>query len=145
MKLSTKTRYGLRILLQIAIDMKEDKAIKGKSIAKKQDISEPYMEQIMIPLKEAGIVDALRGRYGGYRIIIPFKEITIRRIIELFEGEINLVKCEDNSGHCMRIAECQVTNVWSDLSNMIKKETDKVNIETLLKQVEQGINMEYVI
>ncbi len=145
MKLSTKTRYGLRILLQMAVDQKVKTAVKGKDIAKKQDISEPYLEQIMIPLKTSGIVKTIRGCHGGYKIDIPFEEISVCRIIELFEGPIRLVKCSEDNGSCKRLYKCQTSNVWSKLAEVIKKESSKVTIATLLEDIKKGASLEFVI
>ena len=72
MKLSTKSRYGLRVLLQIAMDSEKSKVVSGREISRKQEISEPYLEQIMIPLKNAGIVSTVRGCRGGYRLKRPY-------------------------------------------------------------------------
>jgi len=145
MKLSTKSRYSLRILLQIAIETVENAAINGKRISDKQDISQAYLEQIMIPLKEVGIVSTLRGPNGGYFISKPLKDITVLKIIELFEGEINLVHCNTKSKPCNRIVKCQTKNVWSKLSEVIRKEAAKINIAILLEEEKEGINVEYVI
>ncbi len=145
MKLSTKTRYGLRILLQIAVDQTTQETVKGKDIAAKQDISEPYLEQIMIPLKSSGIIKTTRGCRGGYKIAIPLKEISVCRIIELFEGEITLVKCSDKDGSCKRLYKCQTTNVWAKLASVIKEETKKVTIASLLAEIQQGASLEFVI
>ena len=86
MKLSTKTRYGLRILLQIAADTENNKkgSVKGKSIAQMQNVSEAYLEQIMIPFKTAGFVKTVRGCNGGYALNRPAESITVLDIIELF-------------------------------------------------------------
>jgi len=144
MKLSTKSRYGLRILLQIAIDNKDGKPAQGRSIAKKQDISEPYLEQIMIPLKTAGLVRTTRGCNGGYFLNKKPEEISVLNIIELFEGEFNLVECVTDPKSCNRTKTCQTINVWKKLANALKNTAEKITLESILDD-QNGISSEYVI
>ena len=85
-KLSTKTRYGLRILMQIALDNRQGRLSRGRNIAAEQRITAPYMEQIMIPLKTARLVKTRRGCRGGYELGRSPGKITILDVIKLFEG-----------------------------------------------------------
>ncbi|HCE43183.1 MAG TPA: Rrf2 family transcriptional regulator [Lentisphaeria bacterium] len=144
MKLSTKSRYGLRILLQIAIDNKDGKAAQGKAIARKQDISEPYLEQIMIPLKTAGLVRTTRGCNGGYFLNKKPEEITVLNIIELFEGEFNLVDCVADHKACNRTKTCQTINVWKRLAQALKSTAEKITLQSILED-RNGITSEYII
>ncbi len=144
MKLSTKPRYGLRILLQIAIDNKEGKAAQGRQIAKKQDISEPYLEQIMIPLKNAGYVRTTRGCNGGYFLNRKPEEITILDIIELFEGEFSLVECVTDPKACTRTKTCYTINVWKKLATTFKNAAEKITLASILEE-QKGPSSEYII
>ncbi len=144
MKLSTKPRYGLRILIQIALDNKDGKAAQGKSIAKKQEISEPYLEQIMIPLKNSGLVRTTRGCNGGYFLNKQPEEITVLDIIELFEGEFNLVDCVTDPKACSRRKNCYTINVWRKLASSFKGTAEKITLASILDE-QKGASSEYVI
>ena len=145
MKLSTKTRYGLRILIQIALSCDQRKAVKGKFIAAKQDISEAYLEQIMIPLKNADIIRTLRGCNGGYALKRQPEEITVLDIIELFEGKVNLVKCVEDEKECYRCSYCLANRVWGKLANSLRKEASAISLEQLISEAKSLNTPEYVI
>jgi Rrf2 family protein len=145
MKLSTKSRYGLRILLQVAVESDCNPAVKGKEIAKKQDISEAYLEQIMIPLKNSGIIRTVRGCNGGYCLNRDPKEITVLDVIELFEGKLQLVKCVSDSSLCERCNICLASEVWEHLSEVLKAEASKITLNSLVEKMKKNYGLEYVI
>ncbi len=145
MKLSTKSRYGLRILLQIAIDESNKPAVKGKIISEKQEISEAYLEQIMIPLKNSGIVRTIRGCNGGYALNRDPEEITVLDIIELFEGKLELVKCIDDPENCNRCDICLTRGVWERLSETLRREADKITLKNIMETMRNKNKPEYVI
>lgn len=148
MRLSTKTRYGLRILLQIALDCedKRNSSVKGKTIAEKQDISEAYLEQIMIPLKSEGFVKTVRGCHGGYTLNRQPDQISVLDLIELFEGRIQLVKCaEGEEGGCPRLNFCPTTGIWAKLSEDIRAIAAKITLQNILEEAKNKSNPEYVI
>jgi Rrf2 family transcriptional regulator, cysteine metabolism repressor len=148
MRLSTKTRYGLRILLQIALDCegKRNASVKGKTIAEKQDISEAYLEQIMIPLKSEGFVKTVRGCHGGYALNRQPEQITVLALIELFEGPIQLVKCVGgDEGDCPRVGICPTSGVWVKLSSEIRSLAAKVSLQSIVEEAKSKGNPEYVI
>jgi Rrf2 family protein len=146
MRLSTKVRYGARILLQIALDTREISAVKGKDIARKQNISEAYLEQIMIPLKSKGLIKTVRGCNGGYALKKEAEAITVLDIIELFEGRVELVKCAEGSKMCKRKSLCVTAEVWESLSNAIRNEASKITLKELAdKAAAKTAGMEYVI
>ena len=144
MRLSTKSRYGLRILMQIAMENQEGKAAQGKTISKKQDISEPYLEQIMIPLKNAGYVRAMRGCNGGYFLNKNPQDITVLAVIELFEGELNLVDCVSDENNCPRVKECQTSNVWKKIAGSMRDTAGKITLASILDEHKDNA-LEYVI
>ncbi len=145
MKLSTKSRYGLRILLQVAMESESSSAVKGRVIAEKQEISEAYLEQIMIPLKTSGIIRTIRGCNGGYVLNKQAEDITILDIIELFEGKLQLVKCVGDSDSCERCNVCLASEVWEHLSNVMKEEASKINLKGLIEKMKKEHMPEYVI
>ena len=148
MRLSTKTRYGLRILLQIALDCegKRNASVKGKTIAEKQDISEAYLEQIMIPLKSEGFVKTVRGCHGGYVLNREIEKVTVLDLIELFEGRIQLVKCiGGEEGDCPRIEFCPTSHIWAKLSEDIRALAGKVSLRSIVDESKSMGNPEYII
>jgi Rrf2 family protein len=145
MKLSTKSRYGLRILLQIAYESKDIKAVKGKDIAWKQNISEAYLEQIMIPLKNAGFVKTLRGCRGGYALDKRPEELSVLDVIELFEGRLKLVKCVGDDDACERCSVCLATEVWRKLSGVLRREAANINLGVLVSKMKNSDTVDYVI
>lgn len=145
MKLSTKSRYGLRILVQIAIDSGGSRPVKGNVIAKKQEISEPYLEQIMIPLKTSGMIKTVRGCNGGYSLNREPKKISVLDVIELFEGKLELVRCEECKRQCRKSDKCPTYSVWDRLSDVLRKEAAKITVAQIMKRTMTENRPEYVI
>ncbi len=131
-RLSTKSRYGLRILLQIAQDNREGHLASGRVIAERQEITEPYMEQIMIPLKAGGLVKTRRGCRGGYELARPPEAITVLEVVELFEGRLDLVNCDDPGGPCPRRPQCPTYPVWKTLSDASRRVAAGISVASLL-------------
>lgn len=145
MKLSTKSRYGLRILVQIAAESETRTAVKGKAIAGGQNISEAYLEQIMIPLKNAGLVKTVRGCNGGYALNRKPENITVLDVVELFEGKVQFVKCVGEEGACERSGTCTVSAVWKHLSEVIRKEASQITLAELAEKEKKINRMDYII
>ena len=122
MKISTKPRYGLRILAQIAADGDNQTPVSGKEVARKQDISIAYIEQILIPMRNAGLVRTVRGRNGGYMLDRAPEEISLLEIIELFEGRLELVEDRENNS---------ATQIWNRLSTVLRKEAEAITVADL--------------
>ena len=131
MKFSTKTRYGLRILLQIA-ETKDKKFVQGKEIARAQKITEPYMEQIMISLKNARLIKTTRGCFGGYALTRSPSEIKLSEIIELFEGPIYFTNCVEDKDSCELINNCKAHVLWKKLAARIKNIFDNISLEEIM-------------
>ena len=146
MKLSTRTRYGVRILVQIALEnMDGGKLARGRTIAEKQGITEPYLEQIMIPLKRAGIVGTIRGCNGGYELRKDPSEITILELIELFDGKIELADCLKDGVRCDRGEGCPTRDVWLRLARVFREEAGAVTLKSILEDMRDSSSGEYVI
>ena len=145
MRLSTKSRYSLRILVQLALEMKTTSAVKGRVIAKKQDLSEAYLEQIMIPLKSAELVRTIRGCNGGYSLNKNPEDVTILHIIELFEGKIEFAEGNgDTSTGSSLLEHCPTTDVWNHLSKTLRDEASKITLASIVDKID-GQFQEYVI
>ncbi len=126
MKLSTKPRYGLRILAQIAADGGDQTPVCGKAVASKQGISIAYIEQILIPMRNAGLVRTVRGRNGGYLLNRPAASITLLEIIELFEGRLELVSERDKSS---------ASHIWERLTESLRSETERITVADLANMI----------
>ena len=147
MKLSTKSRYALRIILQIALDNISGQPLsQGRKIAEKQNITEPYLEQIMIPLKRGGIVGTIRGCNGGYELLKPLREISVLEIIELFEGRIVLADCNPGGKNkCRQISICPTVSVWEELSATFREKAASITLDTVIERYRREVEPEYVI
>jgi len=124
MRLSTKGRYGVRAMFDLAMHS-GDGAIALKSVAEREHISEKYLEHLFASLKKAGLIHSVRGAQGGYRLARPPEEITIGDIVRVLEGPVSPTECvvEDGSvERCERASECVMRSVWCK----VKKQIDEV-------------------
>ena len=120
MKISTKGRYALRLMLDLALNSKNG-YITIKSIAERQAISDKYLEQIITVLNRAGFVKSTRGAQGGYKLAKPAEEYTVGMILRLIEGNLVPVACmEDEPNQCPRCDICVTLDVWKQLDEAIR-------------------------
>ena len=133
LKLSTKGRYGLRALVDLAVH--EEDAVSIQSIADRQGISESYLEQLVRLLKRAGLVTSVRGAGGGYRLAKPASEISVGDILRALEGNLDAVSCaalQEESG--CEGADCCVTKfVWKKINDAITQTVDGIWLEELVR------------
>lgn len=132
MKLSTRSRYGIRLMFELALGYSK-RPIMLKEIAKNQDISEKYLSKLVIPLKGAGLINSIRGAHGGYMLAHEPAEITVFDIVELLEGNISLVECVDNSSICNRVPFCPTRYIWTGLDETISKYLKGITLDEILK------------
>ncbi|MDS1029132.1 Rrf2 family transcriptional regulator [Bacillota bacterium LX-D] len=134
MKLSTKGRYGLRALVDLA-SYKSKGPVATRVIAERQGISERYLEQLLVSLKQAGLVKSVRGAQGGYILAREPKDIKVGEIIRILEGPIAPVECvsEINPEDCVRSETCITKNIWSKLRDAMVEVLDSYTLEDLLK------------
>ena len=138
MKISTKGRYALRLMLDLALN-NTGEYITIKSIAARQEISEKYLEQIISLLNRAGYVRSVRGAQGGYRLAKEPVEYTVGMILRLTEGSLAPVDClEDDNGECNRNNGCVTKDVWMELYAAIKSVVDHITLQDL---VDKQLNM----
>ena len=145
MKISTKGRYGLRTLMDIAAHQ-----VKGpvnlNDIAERQGISAKYLWQIMNLLKTAGLVRGTRGPKGGYILLRDPASITLLDVIQVLEGPVTLVECVDDPDYCSRTGTCVAYTVWSEVSLSIREALRKVSLaEILRRHAESGATSHFVI
>ena len=130
MRLSTKGRYGLRAVVDLAIHSRDESVTLG-SIAQRQDLSEGYLEQLIAKLKRAGIVASIRGSGGGYRLAKAPEEITVGDILRALEGELCVVECSDTKG-CDKYDTCITKYVWKRINDSINKVVDTMTLEEVI-------------
>lgn len=132
MKLSTKGRYGLRAMIDMA-RWGDNSAISSHTIAEREGLSERYLEQIMVPLKRAGLIKSIRGFQGGYVLARNSQDITAGDIIRALEGPIAPVECvsETNPEPCTRSDYCVTRVVWTKVRDSIAQVLDSYTLADL--------------
>ena len=131
MKLSTRARYGVRLMLALARNYGRG-TLYLRDVAKSEEISEKYLGQIIIPLRGAGLVNSNRGVHGGYTLARSPGEITLRQIVEPLEGDC-LVDCVKNASACSRVSTCASRDVWALLGGKITETLDAITLEQLVR------------
>ena len=131
MKLSTRSRYGTRMMLDLAQHYDEGPVQIG-AVAKREDISVKYLEQLIIPLKKANFIKSVRGPKGGHMLSKPPEEITVGEIVRILEGGINLSSCIENPEMCDRTSSCLTRGIWEETT---KAMYNKLNSVTLSKMI----------
>ncbi|NOZ64061.1 MAG: Rrf2 family transcriptional regulator [Caldiserica bacterium] len=114
MKISTRARYGMRAMVDLAAHYRQ-RTVLLKDIAKRQGISERYLENIMRAFVAGGLVHSVRGRSGGFALAKPPEEISLSDVVQAVEGSFPLVKCVDNPESCKRTAICASHDIWKKL------------------------------
>jgi len=136
MKISTKVRYGARAMLELASHYGKG-PIDLKEIAKKEDISLKYLEQVIIPLRTAGLVKAIRGSKGGYSLAKSPSEIWLNDLVEILEGPLDLIECLNNPNTCRKVQTCVTRDVWKDVQEAIYKVFHSITLEDMLNRKEE--------
>ncbi len=140
MKISTKGRYAVRVMLDLAC-CNRDECIKVKDIAARQAISEKYLEQIISTLTKAGYLRSIRGAQGGYMMVGEPKDYTVGMILRLTEGSMAPVACLDNGIiACDKSTNCDTIGLWKELYDAVNNVIDNVTIEDLKLRREKRLN-----
>lgn len=138
MKLSTRTRYGVRLMAALATTY-DQKPLFLKDIAAMEDISEKYLSLIVIPLRAAGLIKSLRGAHGGYALAKDPLEVTLCDIVEVLEGETCLVRCVKQPATCNRSAICPTRDIWGTLGNKIQETLKNIKLSDLTEVKKEKI------
>ena len=133
MKFSTRDRYALRLMVELANRAGADALVPLKEISDAQQISLKYLEQIVTPLTKAGLVLSVRGAQGGYRLARPDSEI-----LRAVEGELTAIPCLASSVECPRRGQCHTLDFWSGLNDIINKYVDGVTLHQLRNLPEEA-------
>lgn len=133
MKLSTRSTYGVRAMLALA--MKHGAGpLMVKEIAERQSIPPTYLEQLMVLLRKAGLVTATRGAHGGYVLARPAGDITMAEIIEVLEGPLNLTECPSGVGCCGQPGACAMSEIYADASKALRHVFEKISLANLAER-----------
>ncbi|HHF42187.1 MAG: AsnC family transcriptional regulator [Candidatus Aminicenantes bacterium] len=134
LKISTKGRYGTRLMLNLARHYQPEKNYAVlKSISAEEDIPLRYLEQIIIPLKLNKLVKSMRGSSGGYILARPPSQIRISEIILAMEGPLTLVECVEDKGYCSRAPSCAPRKTWAKASQLLFNYFDQLTLADLVK------------
>lgn len=145
LKISTKGRYALRLMLDLAIWGTED-YVKIKDIAKRQSLSDKYLEQIITILSRAGYVKSVRGASGGYKLSKKPSEYTVGMILRLTEGSLSPVACLDgDTPDCERYDNCATLELWKRLNDAINNVVDNMTLADLMEIQQQKSEFSFII
>ncbi|GAA0723351.1 Rrf2 family transcriptional regulator [Clostridium malenominatum] len=142
MKISTKGRYGLKAMMDIAIYTSYDN-ITLKSISERQNISEKYLEQIFSALRKNGLVISKKGSQGGYALAKESSKILVGDILRVLEGDLDVVDWEDTMKNDF-LEKCIYDNVWKELNISIEKIVNSITLEDLVGEYNKSSGIEYM-
>lgn len=133
MKISTRGRYGTRIMLELALRHGEG-PLKVKDLASLHDLSAKYLENLLAILKAAGLVSAVHGSRGGYVLARPPSETPLRRVYEALEGPLSIVHCAGDPAGCPRSRLCAVRDVWTEIQEQVGRTLDSITLAGLVER-----------
>lgn len=131
MKISTKGRYALRLMLDLAMH-KQEGYISIKTVSGRQEISEKYLEQIIKMLSKSGLVESIRGAQGGYRLTKEPEDYTVGEILRVTEGSLAPVSCLDEEHHCENCDNCPTIEIWQNVLDAINEVVDGITLQYLV-------------
>ena len=133
MKLSTKGRYAVRAMLDLAQHYGEG-LVFLKDIAYRQELSERYLEHLFLTLKTAGLVNSVRGARGGFQLIRPPSEIKIIDVIHACEGKVSVVECVSDPASCRRSKRCATRDLWMELQQAMDGVLESITLQDLVER-----------
>ncbi|MFQ6035449.1 MAG: RrF2 family transcriptional regulator [Sedimentisphaerales bacterium] len=144
MNLSTRTRYGIRAILELAESYGQG-PLQLKIIAQHQDISAKYLEQIMAMLKSGGFVRSIRGAKGGYTLAKAPNQIKLSDVFDCLEGSVTTVECIENEDYCVRVADCTARQLWIQVDRAIKSVLKSITLQDLVNRTKDKRVLDYQI
>lgn len=133
MKISTKGRYAIRLMLDLAMHENEG-YISIKTVSQRQGISEKYLEQIIKMLSKAKMVESTRGAQGGYKLIKKPEEYTVGEILRVTEGSLAPVECLNEEHTCENCQNCVTIEIWQNVLDAINEVVDNITLDYLVKK-----------
>ena len=136
MKLSTRARYGVRLMHVLAQNYGRE-PVYLKDIARQEEISEKYLSLIIIPLKGRGLVSSVRGAYGGYNLARDPSKITLKEIVDVLEGDCSLVDCVKDPSSCPRSPGCVSHDVWALIGGKISETLSAITLDKMVQMKQE--------
>lgn len=144
MKLSTRTRYAVRAMIELAQN-EPNKPLQLKVIAERQDISVKYLEQLMAVLRSAGLIRSVRGSKGGYVLSRPASQVRLSDVLHCLEGSVMTVECVEDNQSCARAAECAARQVWVKVQQAIEEVLQSITLQDVVDMARDAKQMDYQI
>jgi len=144
MKLSTRTRYAVRAIIELAQN-DSNKPLQLKIIAQRQEISVKYLEQLMAILRSAGFVRSIRGSKGGYVLAKAPNQIKLNEVLHRLEGTVTTVECVENEDYCSRSADCASRYLWVQVEQAIEKVLEAITLQDLVDRANDEKKLNYQI
>lgn len=131
MKLSTKGRYGVKAMFELALNY-QGNTVSIKEISEKINVSEYYLEQLFSSLRKAGLIKSIRGAQGGYMLSKTPTEISVADIINVLEGPIEISECIEDEGGCSRTGYCATRLLWIKISDSVNQVINGISLQDML-------------
>jgi len=144
MKLSSRSRYGLRAILELAVEYGNG-PLQIKTIAEREDISNKYLEQLVAMLKASGLVRSIRGPKGGYELTRPPGDVKLSEVFTTLEGPVVAVECLEHPEFCPRCTECVTRQVWAKMQSAIMDVLESMTLQDLVNKIKLGQAENYQI
>ncbi len=144
MRLSTRTRYGIRAMLELAENVGRG-PLQLRIIARRQDISVKYLDQLMTILKSAGFVRSIRGSKGGYVLARAPEQIKLNDVFNCLEGPVVTVECTENENYCARAADCVARQVWTQVQEAVMAVLQSITFQDLVDRTKNNKSPDYQI
>ncbi|MGB2864135.1 MAG: Rrf2 family transcriptional regulator [Sedimentisphaerales bacterium] len=144
MKLSTRTRYAVRAIIELAQN-DSNRPLQLKIIAQRQEISVKYLEQLMAVLRSAGFVRSIRGSKGGYVLAKAPNQIKLNEVMHRLEGTVATVECVENEDYCSRSADCAARYLWMQVEQAIEKVMEAITLQDLVDKANDEKKLDYQI
>ena len=144
MKLSTRTRYGIRAVLDLAESYGQG-PLQLKVIAKHQNISVKYLEQIIATLKSGNFIRSIRGPRGGYILAKAPNQIKLSEVFDCLEGPVTIVECVEDEDYCARAIDCVAKQLWTQVHKAVRNVLDSVTLKDLVDRAKDGRGLHYQI
>lgn len=144
MKISTRTRYGIRATIELAEHYKKG-PLQLRIIAERQEISVKYLEQLMAVMRSAGLVRSVRGAKGGYMLAKSPEDIRLSDVFHCLEGPVATAECIDNQDYCTRAIDCVARDLWARVEKAINEVLDAVTLRDMVERIKNTDQQNYHI
>ena len=144
MRLSTKGRYGARAMLDLALNSNQGPVLL-RDIARRQEVSEKYLEHSITTLRKAGLVRSIRGARGGYVLAKSPSQIRLSEIMEVLEGSMAPVECVDDPQVCQRAQLCVTRDIWAEIKEAVDKILESITLQDMVERQNRKRNSKAIM